>query len=117
MNTKKAVDLVKYIVPKTYQFIDKEKYGDRSHVGMVANDFLSDKMPSEWGNIVREGRDGCLRFDYSMTMPLLWSALQHALNEIDEMKVLFKTMKKEMTTMEGEITKLKNNGKGKGEGK
>ena len=82
----KAVELVKYIVPKTYQFIDNEKYGDRSHVGMVANDFLTDKMPSEWGNIVREGRDGYLRFDYSMTTPLLWSALQHALNEIDEMK-------------------------------
>ena len=37
----KAVELVKYIVPKTYQFIDKEKYGDRSHVGMVANDFFN----------------------------------------------------------------------------
>ena len=40
----------------------------------------------EWSNIVREGRDGYLRFDYSMTTPLLWSALQYALNEIDEMK-------------------------------
>ena len=74
-------------------------------------------MPSEWSNIVREGRDGYLRFDYSMTTPLLWSALQHALNEIDEMKDLFKTMKKEMAAMKGEITKLENNGKGKGEGK
>ena len=117
IETKKAVDLVEYIVPKTYQFIDKEKYGDKSHCGFIANDFISDKMPSEWSNIVREGRDGYLRFDYSMTTPLLWSALQHALNEIDEMKDLFKTMKKEMTTMKGEITKLKNNGKGKGEGK
>ena len=117
INTKKAVDLVKYIVPKTYKFIDKEKYGDRSHVGMVANDFLTDKMPSEWGNIVREGKDKYLRFDYSATTSILWSALQHALNEIDEMKDLFKTVKKEMATMKGEITKLKNNGKGKGEGK
>ena len=112
INTKKAVDLVKYIVPKTYKFIDKEKYGDRSHVGMVANDFLTDKMPSEWGNIVREGKDGYLRFDYSATTSILWSALQHALNEIDEMKDLFKTMKKEMTTMKGELTKLKNKRKG-----
>ena len=117
INRNKAVELVKYIVPKTYQFIDKEKYGDKCHCGFIANDFFSDKMPSEWSNIVREGRDGYLRFDYSMTTPLLWSALQHALNEIDEMKDLFKTMKKEMATMKGEITKLKNNGKGKGEGK
>ena len=58
-------------------------------------------MSSEWSNIVREGRNGYLRFDYSMTTPLLWSALQHALNEIDEMKDLFKTMKNEMATMRG----------------
>ena len=105
INTKKAVDLIKYIVPKTYKFIDKEKYGDRSHCGFIANDFLTDKMPSEWNNLVREGRDGYLKFDYSMTTPLLWSALQHALNEIDGLKK--------------EVKKLKGKGKGdeKGEGK
>ena len=105
INTKKAVDLIKYIVPKTYKFIDKEKYGDRSHCGFSANDFLTDKTPSEWNNLVREGRDGYLRFDYSMTTPLLWSALQHALNEIDGLKK--------------EVKKLKGKGKGdeKGEGK
>ena len=99
----KAVDLVKYIVPKTYKYIDKEKYGDRSHVGMIANDFISDKMPDEWGNIVREGRDGYLRFDYSATTSILWSALQHALNEIDKLKRY--------------MNKLKGKGKGEGEGK
>ena len=81
INKNKAVELVKYIVPKTYKFIDKEKYGDRYHCGMIANGFINDKMPEEWGNIVREGRDGYLRFDYSMTTPILWSALQHALNK------------------------------------
>ena len=43
-------------------------------------------MPNEWGNIVREGRDGHLRFDYSMTTRILWSALQHALNKIDKLE-------------------------------
>ena len=113
INSKKAVELIKYIVPKTYKFIDKEKYGDKSCCGFIANDFVSDKMPSEWGNIVREGRDGCLKFDYSATTSILWSALQYALNENDEMKDLFKTMKKEMATMKGEITKLKNKSKSK----
>ena len=113
INSKKAVELVKYIVPKTYKFIDAEKYGDRRHVGMVANDFLTDKMPSEWGNIVREGRDGCLKLDYSATTSILWSALQHTLKENDEMKDLFKAMKKEMATMKGEITRMKNKRKGK----
>ena len=108
INCKKAVELVKYIVPKTYKFIDEEKYGDRSCCGFIANDMMDYKgFPKEWSNIVREGRDGYLRFDYSMTTPLLWSALQFALNEIDEMKDFFRAMKKEMATMKGEITKLK----------
>ena len=109
INCKKAVELVKYIVPKTYKsIIDAEKYGDRSCCGFIANDMMDYKgFPKEWSNIVREGRDGYLRFDYSMTTPLLWSALQFALNEIDEMKDFFRAMKKEMATMKGEITKLK----------
>ena len=114
INCKKAVELVKYIVPKTYRFIDEEKYGDRSCCGFIANDMMDYKgFPKEWSNIVREGRDGYLRFDYSMTTPLLWSALQFALNEIDEMKEFFRAMKKEMATMKGEITKLKKRGKNK----
>ena len=108
IETKKAVELVKYIVPKTYKFIDEEKYGDRSCCGFIANDMMDYKgFPKEWNNIVREGRDGYLKSDYSMTTPVLWSALQYALNENDEMKDLFKAMKKEMTTLKGEITKLK----------
>ena len=108
IDCKKAVELVKYIVPKTYKFIDEEKYGDRSCCGFIANDMMDYKgFPKEWSNIVREGRDGYLRFDYSMTTPLLWSALQYALNEIDEMKDFFRATKKEMATMKGEITKLK----------
>ena len=95
INSKKAVEMVKYIKPKTYKFIDKEKYGDRPCVGMVANDFLTDKMPSEWGNIVKEGRDGYLKFDYSMCVPLLWSALQYSLNETDDLKKEVKKLNKD----------------------
>ena len=98
INSKKAVEMVKYIKPKTYKFIDKEKYGDRPCVGMVANDFLTDKMPSEWGNVVKEGRDGYLKFDYSMCVPILWSALQTTINEVDKLKK--------------EVKKLKGKGKG-----
>ena len=60
---------------------------------MVANDFLTDKLPTEWGNIVREGRNGYLKFDYSATTSILWSALQHALKEIDELKKEVKKIK------------------------
>ena len=108
IETKKAVELVKYIVPKTYKFIDEEKYGDRSCCGFIANDMMDYKgFPTEWNNIVREGREGYLKFDYSMTTPILWSALQNTIKENEEMKDLFRAMKKEMTTLKGEITKLK----------
>ena len=112
IETKKAVELVKYIVPKTYKFIDEKKYGDRSCCGFIANDMMDYKgFPKEWNNIVREGRDGYLQFDYSMTTPILWSALQHTVKENEEMKDLFRAMKKEMTTLKGEITKLKKKAK------
>ena len=107
LDSKKAVDLVKYIVPKTYRFIDDRQQG-KSCCGFIANDFMNaKKMPKEWQNIVKEGTDGYLKFDYTMTTPILWSALQHTIKENEEMKDLFKAMKKEMTTLKGEITKLK----------
>ena len=107
LEIEKAVELVRYIVPKTYKFIDKEKYGDKYHCGFIANEFITDKMPPEWSNIVREGRDGYLRFDYSATTSILWSALQYSLKENEEMKDALKTVKKEMATMKRELTKLK----------
>ena len=107
LNQKKAVELVKYIVPKTYRFIDDRQQG-KSCVGFIANDFMeTKKMPDEWQNIVKEGKDGYLKFDYTSCVPILWSALQATINEVEELKDLVKTMKKEMTTMKGEITKLK----------
>ena len=107
LNQKKAVELVKYIVPKTYHFIDDRQQG-KSCVGFIANDFMeTKKMPDEWQNIVKEGKDGYLKFDYTMTTPVLWSALQTTINEVEELKDLVKTMKKEITTMKGEITKLR----------
>ena len=76
-------------------------------------------MPDEWDNIIMKGKDDYLRMDYTKTTPLLWSALQYALNEInkiesekDDLLDLVKSMKKEMKTMKGEITKIKNKMKG-----
>ena len=61
-------------------------------------------MPSEWGNIVREGRDGYLRFDYSMTTPILWSALQHALNKIDKLEIDINKLKKDNKDSDNDTT-------------
>ena len=69
---------------------------------------MIDKTSNKWGNIVRERKDGYLKFfDYPATTSILWSALQHALTENEEVEDLFKAMKKEMATLQGEITKLK----------
>ena len=101
INSKKAVELVKYIKPKTYHFIDDRLQG-KSCCGFIANDFMeTKKMPDEWQNLVQEGKDGHLKFDYTITTPILWSALQNALNRIDK--------------LEKEINKLKGKGKGKSE--
>ena len=86
LNSKKAVELVKYIKPKTYHFIDDRLQG-KSCVGFIANDFMeTKKMPDEWQNVVKEGTDGYLKFDYTTTTPILWSALQNALNRIDKLE-------------------------------
>ena len=99
LNGKKAVELVKYIKPKTYHFLDDRLQG-KSCVGFIANDFLgTKKMPDEWQNAVKEGTDGYLKFQYTTTTPILWSALQDALNRIDK--------------SQKEVNKLKGKGKGK----
>ena len=94
LNQKKAVELVKYIVPKTYHFIDNRQQG-KSCCGFIANDFLSEKVPDEWQNIVKEGKDGYLKFDYTSCVPILWSALQATINEVEELKKEIKKFKGE----------------------
>ena len=95
INSKKAVELVKYIKPKTYHFIDDRLQG-KSCCGFIANDFMeTKKMPDEWQNLVKEGKDGYLKFDYTITTPILWSALQHALNEIDKLQKDINKLKKD----------------------
>ena len=100
LNSKKAVELVKYIKPKTYHFIDDRLQG-KSCVGFIANEFMeTKKMPDEWQNLVQEGKDGYLKFDYTITTPILWSALQHALSEIDELKKDINKLKKDNSDSE-----------------
>ena len=64
-------------------------------------------MPSEWDNIVYYNDDGMKLLAYNKTAVVLWGAVQQIIQEKDELTDLVKTMKKEMATMKGEITKLK----------
>ena len=86
VDSKKAVELIKYIKPKTYHFIDDRQQG-KSCVGFIADDFMeTKKMPDEWQNVVKEGKDGCLKFDYTTCVPILWSALQATINEVKKIE-------------------------------
>ena len=44
---------------------------------------------------------------YNKTAVVLWGAVQHLVSEKDELLEMVKSMKKEILTMKGEITKLK----------
>ena len=96
IDIKKCIELVKYIKPKTYNYIGQSQ----KCVGYIADDFKTKKMPEEWDNIVFEGKDDYLRMDYGKTTPILWSALQYAFNKIDK--------------LEKEVKALKGKGDGKG---
>ena len=89
IDAKKCIGLVKYIKPETYNYIGQSQ----KCVGYIVDDFKTKKMPQEWGNIISEGKDDYLRMDYGKTTPILWSALQTALNRIEKLEKEIKALK------------------------
>ena len=59
-------------------------------------------MPDEWQNVVKEGKDGYLKFDYTTCVPILWSALQATINEVDKLKKEVSKLKKNKSDSYGE---------------
>ena len=51
-------------------------------------------MPDEWQNVVKEGKDGYLKLDYTTCVPILWSALQATINEVNKLKKEVNELKK-----------------------
>ena len=115
VNDKECYNVVNYIRPKTFNLItDEDK---RSNIGFVADDFKDAKMPKEWDNVVFNNDENNKLLAYNKTAVILWGAVRELMKEKDELFELLKSMKKEMATMKGEITKLKGKGRGEGEGK
>ena len=56
VNTKECYKAVKYIKPKTYNFINDES--KKSNIGFIADDIKDAKMPPEWDNIIYYNDDG-----------------------------------------------------------
>ena len=83
----------------------------KSHIGFIADDIKDAKMPSEWDNIVYYNDDGMKLLAYNKTAVVLWGCVQQIIQEKDELLDMVKTMKKEMATMKGEITRLKKKNK------
>ena len=91
VNNKTFVDMVKYIKPKEFKYIDK----DEKHIGFIADDVLNSKMPKDWYNIVHKGSEGYLRMDYSKMIAPLWGCVQSLLNEVEDLKKEVKKLNKD----------------------
>ena len=91
VNSKTFVDMVKYIKPKEFKYIDR----DEKHIGFIADDVLNSTMPKEWYNIVHKGSEGYLRMDYSKMVAPLWGCVQSLLSEVDDLKKELKKLKGE----------------------
>ena len=74
---------------------------------MIADDIRDAKLPPEWDNIIYYNEEGIKLLAYNKLTVVLWGCMQEVIKEKDDLYDLVKTMKKEMTTLEGEITKLK----------
>ena len=95
VNTKECYKVVKYIKPKTYNFIKDEDM--KSNPGFIADDVKDAKMPKEWDNILYYNDDGTKLLAYNKMTVVLWGCVQE--------------MQKEITSLKSEITKLKNKNK------
>ena len=58
IDQKKAIDIVKYIKPKSYIKKDTKQ----KCIGFIANE-MKEALPEDWGNIIIDGTDGYLRMD------------------------------------------------------
>ena len=107
VSSKKCYEIIKYVKPKTFNFTHlNEEKNKVNHLGFVAQDY-EQVVPKEWEGIITTDNKGHKRLDYCKTAVITHGALQHLMKEHEELTDLVKTMKKEMATMKGELTKLK----------
>ena len=111
ISSKRCSEILKYVKPKTFNFTHlNEEKNKVNHIGYIAQDFES-VIPKEWEGIITTDNKGHKRLDYCKTAVITHGALQHLMGEYEELKDLVKSMKKEMATMKGEITRIKKKNK------
>ena len=93
VNTKECYKAVKYIKPKTYNFINDES--KKSNIGFIADDIKDAKMPPEWDNIIYYNDDGMKLLAYNKTAVVLWGCVQELMKEVEDLKKEVKKLKGE----------------------
>ena len=92
-NIKECYKAVKYIKPKTYNFINDED--KKSHIGFIADDIKDAKMPKEWDNIVYYNDDGMKLLAYNKTAVVLWGCVQQLQKQVEDLEKEVKKLKGE----------------------
>ena len=92
VNIKDCYKAVKYIKPKTYNFIkDEDK---KSNIGFIADDIKDAKMPPEWDNIIYYNDEGIKLLAYYKMGVVLWGCVQELQKEVEDLKKEIQEIKK-----------------------
>ena len=111
ISSKKCYEIIKYVKPKTFNFTHlNEEKNKVNHLGYVAQD-VEQVIPKQWEGIITTDKKGHKRLDYCKTAVITHGAVQHLMKEVEDLTDLVKTMKKEITSLKSELTKVKNKNK------
>ena len=93
LDTKKCLDVVKYIKAKSFNYKGK----DKKRIGFVAQDWQHTKIPEEYDIAFKtDANEEYLKVDYSKTAVILYGAFQELVKEITQLKA-------EITKLKGKV--------------
>ena len=86
----------------SYKWIDEEKYGDKTQIGVTAQEI--EKIVPE---VVDAGNDGIKRVKYSDLVPLVIEAMKEQESEMARLKAENRDIKEKAATIEAENKDIK----------
>ena len=113
ISSKTCYDIVQNIKPKEFSFVGKKDV----EVGFIAEDWGSLGMKKDWSHLVWNGKDDCMRMDYTETNVISWSAIQEMIGEIGDLKKEITKLKQEGESHNSEKEKPKARAKAKSKGR
>ena len=91
VNNRECYKVVKYIQPKTYNFINDEE--KKSNLGFIADDVKDAKIPPEWDNIIYHNDDNMKLLAYNKMTVVLWGCVKELMKEVEDLKKEVKKLK------------------------